>query len=862
MTPTPRNKFQTFAASIGIPWPLRWPLSVWESLLLLPTLFMEIAFEVKADNFGKQGIPISLPAGFGGITNFQPQLFPMEIFLLWVGAITLLRFRQWPLRKFLKPLPLFTVALMVLGILRALPDIHSNPLLVVRNSAFVWYLALPVMIALYPLPSFRWETFFRLLYFVTFIYFAYKLAYPVFLGDTYPIFWSIDLGLLFGFAYGLCAPGKLGPRVSLVSIGFILGLSYFSGIHRTTFVGLVLTNLMLFASSLFFSERFPVPRWRRMVWVVLGIALGVFSVTALVAYQKGTTSLVAAGTEALSNAHPQRNSENNSQGLEKFRYYLWSDAWKEFKDHPFVGIGMLEPVVHRVYLWSGEFMENTGSFEQISRFNNEKKSPPIAGPHNSYLNALSRLGILGLGFFLLHIFCGWYFLTRCYFACFFVLLWQMLYAFFNVSLEGPIRSFPILILVGAAMKLAIETTGMDDGVLPNGALPKKKPLPKGRPGQPKKVGLVHVPYRFLGGEEQYVSVLRKTYQEIGLEPISIPAEGQASDLLLSAGRSLTVGNPSEWDALLEKHSIEFLHINNIHAALGPAFLRWVASRGIPAIMTVHNHRFYCTNGLALYGSEVCKACRGSPSFVRPILRNCNASLPKSIYHSAAMTEIRGNDLYQKAVRHFLAPSPYIAREMQTAGFSPSSIRVFPHAVHVENVAEKSPVPPADVAFVGRLSAEKGIMYLLAAAEKLPKVSFAIVGAGPLENEVKAAAARMPHVKYYGRMEQPHALAVLRDARVVCVPSVCHESFSLVAAEALSFGARLVVPDSQSFLHYAEAPFSAVPAVVTNPESLAYSITTALEQPRRSPEETAAIRARFSIEGFRERLKQVVAETLS
>jgi glycosyltransferase involved in cell wall biosynthesis len=197
--------------------------------------------------------------------------------------------------------------------------------------------------------------------------------------------------------------------------------------------------------------------------------------------------------------------------------------------------------------------------------------------------------------------------------------------------------------------------------------------------------------------------------------------------------------------------------------------------------------------------------------------------------------------------------------MQIAGFSKANIRVFPHAVHTENVAAQSSVPPADVAFVGRLSPEKGITHLLRAAARLPHISFSIVGGGPLETEVKIAVASMPHVKFYGSMAQPQALAVLRDARVVCVPSVCHESFSLVAAEALSFGARLVVPDSQSFLHYAEAPFHAVSAVVTNPESLAYSIVTALEQPRRSASEAAAIRARFGIDGFRERLREVVRE---
>jgi hypothetical protein len=37
-----------------------------------------------------------------------------------------------------------------------------------------------------------------------------------------------------------------------------------------------------------------------------------------------------------------------------------------------------------------------------------------------------------------------------------VLLCQMLYAMFNVSFEGPIRSFPILLLTGVGLKILSE----------------------------------------------------------------------------------------------------------------------------------------------------------------------------------------------------------------------------------------------------------------------------------------------------------------------------------------------------------------------------------------------------------------------
>lgn len=854
-----REKLQTLTIATGLNWPIRWSLSLSESLLLVPTFFMAIAFELFGDVFGKQGILISLPSSLGTIPNFQPKLFPMELYLLWVGAITLAHAPRWPLRNLRNPLFFLTILILVYGIARAVPDVRANPLLVTRNLAFVWYLALPIMIALYPLPSLRWEHFFRFLYTVSFLYFSANLAYPLYVGDPGKIFWIIDFGLLLALAYGFCSAEKWTARVALLAIGFCLGLSYFSSVQRTTLVGLTLTAVLLLTSSLLFSGFFPPPRWRRVVWLTLGIAASVVSVAGVRAYERGSVaSMVSEGTKAVTEADPKRRSETTAGGLERFRYFMWSDAWNLFKGSPVFGIGFRDPVVYRAYNAQGNFYDNTqGSFEQRSMHNLTGNSPPISGPHNSYLNAIARMGLFGLGLLVLHLWAAWQFLTRCYFACFFVLIWQMLYAFFNVSLEGPIRSFPILILTGVALRLAVEKqTAQDDQPNSKFEFGNRAKRATGR------VGLVHVPYRYFGGEDRHVEVLNSAYQKIGFAPVKIPAEGASGDLLIGAARSLTFGSPVDWDRILHKERLDFLHLNNIHATLGPAFLRWIISRGIPTLMTVHNHRFYCTNGLALYGSEICKACRSKASLLRPILKNCNGSLPKSIYHSAALSEIRGENLLTRAVTKFLAPTPYIARELQISGVSPSKIHLFPHPVSVDQSAPSSPYTPSDVVFVGRLSAEKGITYLLEAAGLLPDVSFTIAGDGPLRESVEKAAAKLQNVNFLGNLEQEDALALMRASKVVCVPSVCHESFSLVAAEALSLGARLVVPDIQSFQHYVESPINAVPSIVTNPESLAYSIHTALALPRRTLAEVAELNKRFSLKSFEKRLLKVSTEIAS
>ncbi|MFL5617271.1 MAG: glycosyltransferase family 4 protein [Gemmatimonadaceae bacterium] len=98
----------------------------------------------------------------------------------------------------------------------------------------------------------------------------------------------------------------------------------------------------------------------------------------------------------------------------------------------------------------------------------------------------------------------------------------------------------------------------------------------------------------------------------------------------------------------------------------------------------------------------------------------------------------------------------------------------------------------DVLFVGRLSPEKGIDTLLAAAGQLPEgVRLTIVGHGVLEAQVRAAAASAPErIEFLGRRSQPEVLALWRRARVAVLPSYS-DPFPFTVLEALSQGTPVV-----------------------------------------------------------------------
>ena len=139
------------------------------------------------------------------------------------------------------------------------------------------------------------------------------------------------------------------------------------------------------------------------------------------------------------------------------------------------------------------------------------------------------------------------------------------------------------------------------------------------------------------------------------------------------------------------------------------------------------------------------------------------------------------------------------------------VRVIPSGVDLPDEVG-TPEEPPHVLYVGRLSEEKGIRELAAAATGLPLVA---VGDGPLRDLVPAAVGFVPHDQlgpYYER------------AAVVCVPSR-REGYGVVAREAMAYGKAIV---STGVGGLADAIDDGVTGLVVPPGDVA-ALRAALEQ---------------------------------
>jgi glycosyltransferase involved in cell wall biosynthesis len=129
-------------------------------------------------------------------------------------------------------------------------------------------------------------------------------------------------------------------------------------------------------------------------------------------------------------------------------------------------------------------------------------------------------------------------------------------------------------------------------------------------------------------------------------------------------------------------------------------------------------------------------------------------------------------------RLVIAPSTALAEEARRLGAR--DVRTIPSGVHLPAEVGVEAEPP-QILYAGRLSPEKGVRELVAAADGLPLV---VVGDGPLRDEVPGALGFLPH----DELEQRYARAA-----VVACPSH-REGFGVVCAEAMAHGKSVVAGD--------------------------------------------------------------------
>lgn len=301
-----------------------------------------------------------------------------------------------------------------------------------------------------------------------------------------------------------------------------------------------------------------------------------------------------------------------------------------------------------------------------------------------------------------------------------------------------------------------------------------------------RVMIAHNRYRFAGGEERHVELLRTALPNAGIEVQSYEVDSayiERSQLSkLAAGVALAyrpkaAGIPS----VLREWKPDVVHFHNIWPLLTPSALRAAKCLGAAVILTAHNYRFACPAGTLLRNGVVHDDCIGGSSLACA-LRGARESRLEGLAYGFALAVHRRLRLLERWVDAFVCPSEFVADMLIRSGISEDKVHVIRNGVPRYNQHKLQTRHFA--LYAGRLSDEKGIKTLLSASQLAREVPLVIAGDGPLVEEVRAAPS---HVEYVGFLERDRIVDALSKAAYTILPSEFYENCPYAVLDSLMAG---------------------------------------------------------------------------
>ncbi|HLN16616.1 MAG TPA: glycosyltransferase family 4 protein [Acidimicrobiales bacterium] len=318
---------------------------------------------------------------------------------------------------------------------------------------------------------------------------------------------------------------------------------------------------------------------------------------------------------------------------------------------------------------------------------------------------------------------------------------------------------------------------------------------------------VHNRHRERGGEDVVVEHERELLEAGGHEVVPYVVDNPAT-----AGGSLAALAVAPWHRGAARRVVgaaraarpDVVHVHNTWFALSPAVLTALSAEGWPTVVTLHNFRTLCANGLLLRDGRICHTCVGSHPWHAVRYRCYRGSVPLSAVAAATIEVARRRGVWPRDVDRFLVLDEMMVPLLEQGGVPRARVTLRPNFVFDPGHRSRPPSAGHEVVLCGRLSEEKGVDVLLEAwqAASLPGLDLVVVGEGPLGDRL--AARSVPGVTFVGPLDHGALLARLLAARALVFPSLCHEAGPLVPLEAAGAGLPLVLSQSVGMAGRAEA----------------------------------------------------------
>ena len=250
---------------------------------------------------------------------------------------------------------------------------------------------------------------------------------------------------------------------------------------------------------------------------------------------------------------------------------------------------------------------------------------------------------------------------------------------------------------------------------------------------------------------------------------------------------------------IEHFKPDVIHCHNIVRTISPSVLHAAKKHKVPVVMTVHDYHLICPKTWFIdKNGNPCKYGFGW----RCLLSNCYTFKRGRRYFFYHLLKILKVWLHRKIIKNnvdtFITPSGNLKLWIERS-LCVNNVEVIANSIETSNICYKPVTDTKILLYIGRLSKEKGIEYLIKAMpsirKEIPEAKLVIVGIGPEKKKLEKLAAQIGadrNLTFTGWVNDSDIIKHFHNAEIIIVPSYWAENFSLVTLEAMANGRPIVI----------------------------------------------------------------------
>lgn len=278
---------------------------------------------------------------------------------------------------------------------------------------------------------------------------------------------------------------------------------------------------------------------------------------------------------------------------------------------------------------------------------------------------------------------------------------------------------------------------------------------------------------------------------------------------------------------------EAVHVHNYFPVLTASVFFACKSTNTPLIHTLHNFRAVCPTATLMHNEHINE---------KSILGSSWWAVGKKVYRNsflgsfavAIMVELHKYlGTWHSKVDVYIALTEFTRKKYIDAGWPGRKILVKPNFI----------CDPFDGAlelnkdggyclFIGRLSEEKGLTFLLDAWRE-HNLPLRVVGEGPLEQLVVSRTSK--DIVYEGRKQKNDVISLIKHADFIIIPSTCYEGFPMVLVEAFACGTPVLASKLGSLVEIITNGFTGLHFDVGNINDFRKKVQWLIDNPERTRE---------------------------